>query len=216
MNRQHTAATPFDLVLVTAICFGLFILSSLDGVIQGFPPHRVTDQQLASLIFIELSATMVAVTYMRFRGHDMRKLFPSPTVNGALVGGALYLLTLAIALPLQALLGHDATLSGTNGAFHPEGVSMAMVLLGSVVNGMYEEIFLLGFLQRALKPSEGHFAVGTVLLVRLSYHLYQGPGGVLFVAVFGVVAGYYYLKTGKLWPAVVAHMIGDVVGLGLN
>jgi len=216
MNKEHTATTPFDLVLVTAICFGLFILSSLDGVIRGFPAHQVSDQELASLIFIELSATMLAVTYMRFRGHDMRSLLPSPTLKGAVIGGALYLLTLAVGLPLQALLSHDASLSGTNGAFHAAGVSTAMVLLVSVVNGMYEEIFLLGFLQRALKPSEGHFAVGTVLLVRLSYHLYQGPGGVLFVAVFGTVAGYYYLKTGKLWPAVFAHMIGDVVGLGLG
>jgi membrane protease YdiL (CAAX protease family) len=217
MNKQRAAATPVDLIVVTAICFGVFILSSIDGVLRDFPPYRVTDHQLASLIFIELVMTMVAVSYLRLRRHDLRALFPVPTAKGILVGGGLYLLTLAVALPLESLLTQNMpTLRGAHGTLQAAAVSTAMMVLVSLVNGLYEEIFLLGFLQRSLLPSEGHFAVGTVLLVRLSYHLYQGPGGALFVTVFGAVVGYYYLKTGKLWPAVVAHMMGDVVGLAAN
>ncbi|HKB59814.1 MAG TPA: CPBP family intramembrane glutamic endopeptidase [Gallionellaceae bacterium] len=217
MNRQHTTATPVDLVVVTAICFGLFILSSIEGVIRGFPPYRVSDHQLASLIFIELAMTMIAVSYLRIRHHDLRALFPVPTAKGFLAGGGLYLVTLAVALPLESLLTHNVpALRGANGTLQATEVSTAMIVLVSLVNGLYEEVFLLGFLQRSLLPSEGHFAVGTALLVRLSYHLYQGPGGVLFVTVFGAIVGYYYLKTGKLWPAVVAHIMGDVVGLAVN
>ena len=98
MNKPHTAATPLDLVVVTAICFGLFILSSIDGVIRGFPPYRVSDYQLASLIFLELAMTMIAVSYLRIRHHDLRALFPAPTAKGLLVGGGLHLVTLVAAL----------------------------------------------------------------------------------------------------------------------
>lgn len=216
-KHYRTAATRVDLVLVTAICFGLFIISSLDGVMRGFPTYQITDQRLASLVFIELAAAAVAVSYLRIRHYDMRSLFPSPTLQGVLVGVGLYLLAWGVGVPLEALLNqHMPTASGTSGTLHTAGVSTAMILLVSVVNGLYEEMFLLGFLQRALKATEGHFAVGTVLLLRISYHLYQGADGVVFVTVFGIVAGYYYLKTGKLWPVVVAHVTADVVALAAN
>jgi membrane protease YdiL (CAAX protease family) len=217
MKKHRPAAAPVDLAVITVICFGLFIFSSIEAVLAGFPDYRITDAQLGTLIAIEIAASVLALGYLRFRGHEIRGLVPAATLPGIVVGGGLYLLTLLLALPLESLLAQVLPeLHNTSGALQPTAASPAMIVSVSLVNGLYEEAFLLGFLQAGMARSDGHFSVGAVLLVRLSYHLYQGPAGVLFVATFGAVVGYYYLKTGKLWPAVVAHMTGDVVGLSLG
>jgi membrane protease YdiL (CAAX protease family) len=49
--------------------------------------------------------------------------------------------------------------------------------------------------------------------LRLFYHLYQGPLGVLSVIPFGLIGGYWYGRTGRLWPVMVAHSFVDVIGM---
>ena len=55
-------------------------------------------------------------------------------------------------------------------------------------------------------------------MLRGSYHLYQGFGGFIGNAVMGLVFGYYWQRTGRLWPLVIAHSLIDIVafvGYGL-
>jgi membrane protease YdiL (CAAX protease family) len=100
--------------------------------------------------------------------------------------------------PLERLMG------GT-----PIGLP-TLVLLG-VVNGAYEEIFLLGFLLRGLRGYGLSLAIGVSLLVRVLYHLYQGPLGAVYVGVFGLVLSFSYVAIGRLFPAVFAHAVADIV-----
>ena len=53
--------------------------------------------------------------------------------------------------------------------------------------------------------------VGVSLLVRVLYHLYQGPLGALSILVFGIVITVYFVMSNKLWPPVVCHVVADVV-----
>ena len=87
------------------------------------------------------------------------------------------------------------------------------ILALSLLNGLYEETFLLGYLIRGFSAAGASFALGLNVLVRLLYHLYQGPMGAVSVVIFGLVVGYYYWRTRVLWPAVFAHMLADVLGL---
>ena len=48
-------------------------------------------------------------------------------------------------------------------------------------------------------------------VVRASYHLYQGIGPALGNAVMGIVFGYWYQRTGRVVPLVVAHAVLDIV-----
>lgn len=90
---------------------------------------------------------------------------------------------------------------------------MGALLLLSLVNGVYEEVFLMAFLQRGLRRLGGSNAVGVVLLVRMLYHTYQGPLGLLAVAIFGLVVGIYYWRSGRLFPVIVAHIVADAWAL---
>ena len=51
--------------------------------------------------------------------------------------------------------------------------------------------------------------------LRVLYHLYQGPLGVLTIVPMGLMFGYIYVRTRKLWPVIVAHVLMDVIGLAL-
>jgi membrane protease YdiL (CAAX protease family) len=82
--------------------------------------------------------------------------------------------------------------------------------LHSVPLMAHMKIFLLGFLIRGLRRYGLAVALGASLLVRVLYHTYQGPLGAMWVLVFGAVLSVYFIESGKLFPAVVAHAIADV------
>lgn len=88
------------------------------------------------------------------------------------------------------------------------------VLAGyAVMNGVLEEVIMLGFLfvrfeQLKLGPWTG---IVISALIRGSYHLYQGFGGFVGNVVMGLVFGYLYKRWGRVMPLVVAHTILDLV-----
>ena len=48
-------------------------------------------------------------------------------------------------------------------------------------------------------------------VLRGVYHLYQGYGAGLGNIVMGLVFGYVWLRTGRLWPLIIAHGVIDAV-----
>ncbi len=91
------------------------------------------------------------------------------------------------------------------------GVSLASTVLFAMVNGTFEEIFLLGVLARGLRGYGLSVAIGVSLLVRVLYHLYQGPLGAVSVLAVGLTFTLFYLRGEQLWPPVLAHILLDIV-----
>lgn len=94
------------------------------------------------------------------------------------------------------------------------GLSVPLVIVASIINSTFEELFVSGYVIPALRE-RGSFwtAVNTSIAIRLSYHLYQGPIGVLNIIPVGFLFAVRYARTGQLWPLIVAHAILDVAGL---
>jgi membrane protease YdiL (CAAX protease family) len=88
------------------------------------------------------------------------------------------------------------------------------VLIGAALqNSLLEEIVVVGFLMRRLTQlgwGPGA-AVATSALVRASYHLYQGIGGLLGNMAMGVLFGWLFLRWGRVMPLIVAHALIDIV-----
>ncbi|MGV0743206.1 CPBP family intramembrane glutamic endopeptidase [Mycolicibacterium sp. XJ870] len=88
------------------------------------------------------------------------------------------------------------------------------VLLGvAFANGWAEEIIIVAFLLtrlRQLDVSPGRALVISSLL-RGAYHLYQGYSAGLGNIVMGLVFGYVWQRTGRLWPLIIAHALIDAV-----
>jgi membrane protease YdiL (CAAX protease family) len=215
MSRPITASdTATDCVVVSAICFGWFILVSAQSVASAFPSEPFTDASLLDLMAREAVFAAGAIGYLHARGYKVAQLMPAPTSVGTLSGLGLYVATVFISWPIVVAV---------SAAFHaPQPIedmvadarlSIVPIVAMSIVNGIYEEVFLLGYLQRALEKSGVVFAISASLLVRVAYHLYQGPSGVAYVLVFGLVLSAYFAWRRELWPAISAHIFADIVGL---
>jgi membrane protease YdiL (CAAX protease family) len=85
-----------------------------------------------------------------------------------------------------------------------------------VVNGFFEEIFVAGYVITALTQVRSMWlAINVSTVIRLLYHLYQGPLGVLYVVPLGLVSGYVFARTRQLWPLILAHILIDIAGLAI-
>jgi membrane protease YdiL (CAAX protease family) len=87
------------------------------------------------------------------------------------------------------------------------------LVLSAFQNGALEEIVWVGFLLtrfRQLGWSDQR-AIGVSALIRGLYHAYQGFGGFIGNAVMGVVYCFYFTKTRRVMPLIIAHTIQDTV-----
>ncbi|HLO94821.1 MAG TPA: CPBP family intramembrane glutamic endopeptidase, partial [Burkholderiaceae bacterium] len=208
-------SAPLEAVVVVAIAFGWFIMASLEAVAQGFPgTGSFSDEQLLNILLMELLFGGIALAFLRHRGHALQALLPTPTLTGCLVGAALCGASvlawqvLAQAVPASQLQAQPIAEIARNAR-----PSLAMAIALSVVNGLYEETFLLGYLVRSFASAGASLALGLSLLVRVLYHLYQGPLGAVSVLMFGLILSVYYWHSRRLWPAVFAHTLADALAL---
>ena len=73
-------------------------------------------------------------------------------------------------------------------------------------------VVMIGYLTTRWRQSGWHPGAAIVVsaLIRASYHLYQGFGGFISNLVFGLLLGWLYQRTRRLWPLVIAHTVIDI------
>jgi membrane protease YdiL (CAAX protease family) len=125
--------------------------------------------------------------------------------GSTILGAILAAIILVVWLLLEAIIGKAGTVS-TAGP--------AAIVIGSLVNPVFEEMLVLGYVVQALRKRFGlTTAFNVSLALRVLYHLYEGPLAVIPLAFFGLVMTLVYVRMGRLWPCIVAHGILDFVGL---
>jgi len=215
MNLERTEATTSEAIIITALCFGWAIALSTFIVLTDFKGHEFSDARLLSSSVLELVLGGWALALLRRWRYSIRALYPSPSILGVLIGLGLYV---AAAFAGGSLAAAGLPFASWNPverlmkAVHP---TLAIVVPAAVVNGAYEEIFLLGFLMRGLRRYGSSVALGLPLLIRVLYHTYQGPIGAVSVFGYGLIVGMFYLRTSALFPVVFAHILGDIVPFAL-
>ncbi|MFS2035385.1 CPBP family intramembrane glutamic endopeptidase [Polaromonas sp. CT11-55] len=201
--------TLLDAVVVSVICFGLAIAVSIQAVLAGFPEARFTESGNTSMIGVEVGLSLTALAYLYIRGFDVSSLYPGPTIRGSLSGIGLFVLAWLVGI--LAVTPFASSHKPQMVEFSFTGISLASTIMFAMVNGAFEEIFLLGVLVRGLRGLGLSLAIGIPLLVRILYHLYQGPLGAVWVLAFGLTFSLFYLRSQKLWPPVLAHILWDIV-----
>jgi membrane protease YdiL (CAAX protease family) len=88
-----------------------------------------------------------------------------------------------------------------------------VLLLMAFGNGWAEEVIVVGFLMTRLRQLKVNPVAALVAssLLRGVYHLYQGFGAGLGNFAMGLVFGYVWQRTGRLWPLIIAHALIDSV-----
>ena len=90
--------------------------------------------------------------------------------------------------------------------------TIPLLVLAAVQNAALEEIVVVGYLMTRLREFRwGQWAMLlTSALLRGAYHLYQGFGQAAGNFVMGLVFGYWFQRTGRVLPLVIAHTVLDV------
>jgi membrane protease YdiL (CAAX protease family) len=91
--------------------------------------------------------------------------------------------------------------------------TIPVLILSALQNAVLEEVVVVGFLMTRLRQLRWGVpaTIITSALIRGSYHLYQGFGQALGNVVMGLVFGYWFTRTKRVLPLVVAHTILDVI-----
>jgi len=77
-----------------------------------------------------------------------------------------------------------------------------------IINPFFEELFLVGYVIAALRDVRtATFAINVSVAIRLLYHLSLGAPGVLAIIPMGLIFGYWFARTGRLWPVIGGHML---------
>lgn len=88
-----------------------------------------------------------------------------------------------------------------------------ILVLQGIQNGVLEEIVMIGYLLTRLRQL--NWPTGRAILVsaviRGSYHTYQGLGGFIGNLIMGALFGWWFTRTKRVLPLVIAHSVIDIV-----
>ncbi|MCF6524328.1 CPBP family intramembrane metalloprotease [Streptomyces sp. JJ36] len=116
------------------------------------------------------------------------------------------------------LLYLGARAAGANLTVVPENLpdvwwKIPVLIASAVQNSLVEEVIVVGYLLRRLdglgwSPTA---ALAASAVLRGTYHLYQGIGGLLGNMAMGVIFVLLYRRWGRVGPLVAAHALIDIV-----
>ena len=217
--RRLPARVEFLVVITWA--FGLPIFASIlsIGNVDAMAAQGSYDNAaLTGVLIMELVQSMFLIWFLRIRGWTLEKLGLTVSSRGTWLGVVLVAVTYANVLGVQAIAGWlmPAEMQAASARYPTpaQDLSMSLVFTVSVVNGIFEEVFVAGYVIAALAPVRGMWAaINVSTCIRLLYHLYQGPIGILSVVPVGLLFGFAYARTRMLWPLIFAHIVIDIIGL---
>ena len=229
-QKNRTRLT--EILIVLALSFGISgvrsVLRLIDDLLNPAPlnAQSVTinsSQSVSPWLYLGLQLCSAAVLFswgalalylLSVRNKPAAMLERFPRVRDWLQGAGLAAL---IGLPGLALyysaLHFGWTKEVVPTSFDNAWVEMPVLLLKSAANAFAEEVVVVYWFMTRLRQSgwalPATLAASSIL--RGSYHLYQGVSAGFGNIVMGLVYGYFYAKTGKVWPLIIAHFLIDAV-----
>ncbi|MCH9666844.1 MAG: CPBP family intramembrane metalloprotease [Actinomycetia bacterium] len=231
LTYEQRRAVRIEVAIVLAVSFALSAYTAtlhlIEGVLLGLSgqtvalnprrsPFGVIDLGLNLATLLQLLAWGALAVYLLWRSGfspaqiGLGRIRWRPDVLGA-VG-------LAVLIGIPGLgLYQIARVLGVNASVEPAELSdtwwrIPMLLL-AFGNGWAEEVIVVGFLLTRLRQLKINpwFALAISSLLRGAYHLYQGFGAGLGNVAMGLVFGYAWQRTGRLWPLILAHALINAV-----
>ncbi|BBZ36656.1 CPBP family intramembrane glutamic endopeptidase [Mycolicibacterium confluentis] len=232
LSAFERRALRLEIGLVLAVTFGLSAVTAslqlIDFVLRGLAGQRVALNPKRSYFdLIDLGLNLAYITQLLAWGALAVYLLWRSGFTPARIGlgrlrwrpdllGGLGLAAL-IGIPGLALYVASRAL-GFSVAVVPSELDdtwwrIPVLLLVSFANGWAEEVVVVGFLLTRLRQLDVSPTTAIVAssVLRGAYHLYQGFGAGLGNLAMGLVFGWVWHRTGRLWPLVIAHGIIDSV-----
>jgi membrane protease YdiL (CAAX protease family) len=224
---QRTSATLPEAAFVFAVPVALFALrwvwrqhsaSSTAAVVGSYSTGAITatysTAALINTLVFEILVAMVLLPVLWRRGWRPSAVAGAPQVMDLLRGAALWLAMFAAVYVIH-LLGHPAVVPPAGAA--TSAPAAAFVIVTAVINPLVQEFLWLGYVIPTLAPRFGvRIAAAVSVCLRVLVHVNQGGYALLSILPLPIIFTWYYARTRRLWPVIVAHIIADAVGLGAH
>ena len=215
---ESAGPTLAEAAIVYGATVGPSVVAAMVWGIESRDAVAFTNEHLYGIVLWEIVLAGLLVPWLWTRGWKPWVAAGSPEPVDVLRGGGVWLLatgcvwtawaTFALLQPtLAAALAAEQRYTGIPAA------APAIVLV-SVLNPVFEEFLWLGYGVQRLGERFGlRAAMATSIVLRTAVHAYQGPWAVLGILPLAVALTWYYGRTRRLWPVVVAHVLFDAIGL---
>ena len=221
-----------EIVVVLAVTFGLSaytaLLNLIEAVLLGLAgqtvalnprrsPFDLIDLGLNLAVVFQLIAWGALAVYLLWRSGfgpsqvGLGRLQWRPDILGGIGLAALIGLPgLGLYVAARAL-GLSANVEPVE--LYDTWWRIPVLLIAAFANGWAEEVIVVAFLLTRLRQLRVNPVVALLAssLLRGAYHLYQGFSAGLGNIAMGLVFGYVWHRTGRLWPLIVAHGVIDSV-----
>jgi uncharacterized protein len=217
--------SPIEFAIVIGAAFGYFIFSSLGAPLSG----RTVGESLAArdfgeshmywLLGYELIVGPFVLGVLYIGGWRLRDLNLAPSVSATVLGATIFagmwLGDWTFTIVMKTIFPTMQSVYDMAEAYRPSvPPGLLLVVLVSIVNPLFEEIFVCAYVIEALRGRFGTTtAVNASVVIRASYHLYQGIAYQPFHIAYGLVQAYVYARYGRLWPLLVSHALLDFIPL---
>lgn len=224
-KEKNTYLKWLDILVLTLILWGEGIYTSTISYIALIRGATTVDDNLTfsaadnyGSLALQTGLLLLALLYLWLRRFDFKAWTIRFNIK-AVASGVLIFLAAALLLDIYFLLTGPLTgvlpFPGPIGAFFANETVSSVIY--ALLNGVYEELYFLGICL-AVRKEHLKWAVPFSLLIRVSFHTYQGILSALGIGLlFGIFMYLLYRrsKDRNLLPFFIAHAIGDIFGLGV-
>lgn len=219
----------YDILILTVILFGqaiytstVSLLNPVTGVTYSVESFTASDNIYA--FTFQFVLLIIALIYLKIRKFDF-SVWNMKISFKAILKGILIFVFVAILFDIYyILIGYifptpnveDVALTGNNFINHIKTIDYTIIVY-SLLNGFYEEIFFLGICLACNSKYRIPMFIYS-LIIRYSFHTYQGHISAISIG-FILGTAFYFLytksKDKNLTPFFIAHAIGDIMGVCL-
>ncbi len=208
-----------ELILILVIGFGLFIYSSTRSffVVNSDYSHswiyKITSQGHYSIVIYETIALLIIIYILKIRDWKLSDFNLTFTIR--LIWVALLIMFIRNIFGnigfkiLESFSVIDD--SATRHVQYGLEANWFSIFLTIIINSIYEEFILIGYFFKRLEKYHPVIVIGLSMLIRQSYHTYQGWTSLIAILPTGLIFGFYYYKYKKLWPVIMAHGFSNLI-----
>jgi len=223
-KTERPTATLAEAVVVLGVPVVVFLGSWLLSWSLYTPDRRhviaaFSNNALLGIAFTEGLLTAGLLPWLLHRGWKPTEAAGSPVPSDVVYGITLSFGTMiffyAFGMAASAF-SHTARAAATAAnPFTGAGVSIRVAVFVAVANGVFEEFLWLVYAIPTISNRLGVRAAAVIsAALRLSVHAYQGIYALLGVLPVAIVFTWYYAKTRRVWPVIVAHVFADALAFG--
>lgn len=204
----------FEFLFVITIGFGIFIYSSSISLLEHSKNNSLKQDysnfDFYFLILYEIIALVVIAYFLKRRKWTLKQFNLEFSPKYVIVAIVLAIIRFSLNY-FGVELSKSINIFSNNAPNISLQLNLLTIFLLLIVNSIYEEILLIGYIFHRLKKLNCLIIILISFLLRFSFHTYQGLESIIFVFTISIVSGLYYIKYKKLWPIILAHCFGNIL-----